>query len=87
MNKQAPRTPAVESLSAERRPLTAPIRVAVAVRVYSDLPDGSPHIIDVPPGRTTCAAVAEARAAGGSRIRIVALDRDGMTLDRVRVRA
>jgi hypothetical protein len=75
-----------ESPSPARRPLTAPIRTAISIRVYSELPDGSPHIIDVPLGRTTCGAVAEARAAGGSRIRIHALDRDGVTIDRVVVR-
>lgn len=60
--------------------------VAAAIRVYSDLPDGGLQIIDVPMGALTTPFVEEARAAGGFNIRIVALDRDGSVLDRVRVR-
>jgi hypothetical protein len=60
--------------------------VAAATRVYAALPDGAPLIIDVPPGRLTPEYVEEARAAGGSRIRIHALDATGSVLDRVVVR-
>lgn len=68
------RSPAVESPS-----------VVAALRVYFDL-DDRPQIIDVPLGHLTTASVEQARAAGGSRIRIHALDRQGQTLDRVVVR-
>lgn len=59
--------------------------VVAALRVYFDL-DDRPQIIDVPLGQITTPFVDQARAAGGSRIRIVALDRNGQTLDRVVVR-
>ena len=75
-----------ESPSPARRPLTAAIRTAHAIRVYFDV-DDHPQIIDVPMGQITCPFVERARAAGGVNLRIVALDRDGSTLDVVRVRA
>jgi hypothetical protein len=68
-----------------RQPRGESPSVAAAIRVYGDLPDGSPLIIDVPIGRLTPEYVEQARAAGGVNIRIVVLDRDGSVIDRVRV--
>lgn len=56
--------------------------VAYAVRVYAET-DAGPLIIDVPMGHLTCPYVEQARAAGGRRMRIHALDADGRTIDRV----
>lgn len=66
------------------RPLTAPIRVAAAVFVNFTQPSGAIGSIRVD-GGTTDAAVAQARVLG-TDIWIRAVDRDGATLDRVRVR-
>lgn len=60
--------------------------VVAAVRVYAEAPDGAPLIIDVPAGELTTQYVAQARDSGGRRIRIVALDDRGRTIDRVVVR-
>lgn len=60
-------------------------QMAYAIRIYADT-DAGPPIIDVPAGRLTTEYVDQARAAGGVRIRVHALDIDGTTLDRVLVR-
>lgn len=65
---------------------TDALRIAACIRVYSDLPDGSPLILDVPPGHLTPDYIAQARAAGGVNVRVCALSPDGDVLDRVRVR-
>lgn len=56
---------------------TAPIRKAMAIKVYADTADGAPVIIDVPMGRITTPYVDQARALG-TNVRIVALGRRGM---------
>lgn len=83
MPNQAPLFAAVES--SPRRPLTAAIRTAVAVRLYYDL-DDAPQIVDIPLGQITTPFVERARTAGGVNLRVHALDGDGRTLDRVVIR-
>lgn len=59
--------------------------VAYCIRVYADTADG-PLIIDVPHGHLTTEFVDKAKAAGGMRLRVHALDASGHTIDRVVVR-
>lgn len=68
-----------------RRQPVESLPVAAAIRVYADTAAG-PLILDVPHGQLTTKYVEQARSAGGSRVRIVALDRWGATIDRVVVR-
>ncbi len=80
-----PRSPHGASFGESRRRATDPIRVAVAIRVYADLPKNKLHIEDVPAGELTTAYVAHALSIG-TNVRIHALAGDGSTLDIVRVR-
>lgn len=59
--------------------------MAYAIRLYFDLGD-APQIVDIPVGAVVTPAVERARAAGGTRLRVVALDGAGRTLDRVVIR-
>lgn len=74
-----PRTPQAAAYGQTRR-------VAVAIRVYADLPDGGLDIQDVPAGELTTVYTDRALAIG-TNVRVHALADDGRTLDRVRVSA
>lgn len=63
---------------------TQPAR-AYCIRLYAESATG-PLIIDVPPGHLTTQYIAQAKADGGTRLRIHALDDRGTTIDRVVVR-
>lgn len=65
--------------------MTIPPARAYCIRVYAETAAG-PLIIDVPPGHLTTKYVAQAKADGGTRLRIHALDGRGATIDRVVVR-
>lgn len=76
MSRSPQPRPAVES-PPRHRPLTAPIRTAVAKRIYFDDADGAPGIIDVPldvDHRPIADGVV------GTHVRVNEIDRDGSSI-------